>query len=182
MDHPPAETSLRWLTTPDDVSDHLRRQLLDCWRDVVDAGGAVGFPGAPVTDEEVRPAVDAVIASLGPDTGRLLVVSVDGDLAGWLVLVCNPDPLTAHWATVKRVQTSPRHRGRGIGRVLMTEVARAAREDVGLDSLHLDVRSGLGLEEFYRPFGWTEVGRWPAALQLAGTDRRDQVLMFLSLR
>ena len=182
MDHLPAETWMRWLTSPDDVSDDLCRQLLVCWRDVVNTGGAVGFPTAPVTDDDVRPAVEAVVASLGPGTGRLLLVTVDGDLAGWLVLVGNADPLTAHWATVKRVQTSPRHRGRGIGRVLMTEVARAAREDVGLDSLHLDVRSGLGLEEFYRPFGWTEVGRWPAALQLAGTDRRDQVLMFLSLR
>lgn len=49
----------------------------------------------------------------------------------------------------------------------------------GVDCLEL--RAGLGLEAFYRRFGWEEVGRWPGALRLAGHDSRDEVLMLLSL-
>jgi hypothetical protein len=31
-----------------------------------------------------------------------------------------------------------------------------------------------GLEAFYERFGWTVVGTWPSALQIAPGDRRDE--------
>ncbi|MFI0785662.1 hypothetical protein ACH4Q6_08715 [Streptomyces lydicus] len=43
-------------------------------------------------------------------------------------------------------------------------------------------REGLGLEDFYRRPGRTEVGRWPGALRLAPGDDRDEILMALDLR
>lgn len=64
---------------------------------------------------------------------------------------------------------------------MMAEVASAAREDSGLEQLHLELRSGLGLEAFYESLGWQEIGRWPSALRLREEDR-DEVLMFLPLR
>ncbi len=63
----------------------------------------------------------------------------------------------------------------------MVEVARAAREDFGLEQLHLELRAGLGLEGFYQSLGWQEIGRWPSALRLREGDR-DEVLMFLPLK
>lgn len=132
------------------VDPVTRGQLLACWRDVSNAGGAVGFPFLPVDDEHVRPG--------------------------------NTSRLTSHWARVLRVQTALKHRGTGVGRMLMVELGRAARDDLGLEQLHLELRAGLGLEAFYRSLGWRVVGTWPGALRLAENDHRDEVLMLLPLR
>lgn len=177
-----APIELRWLTSPDEVSEELRAALTACWRDVANAGGAVGFAQQlPVTADVVRPVLDDTVAALGP-LSRLLVVRRGGELAGWLALTGNAGPVLAHWARVTRVMTAVSARGSGGGRVLMTEVARAARDDLGLDLLRIDVRGGWGLEPFYEQFGWQVVGRWPGALQITPDDRRDEVLMALALR
>ena len=172
---------LRWICAPSDVDPALRTALVSCWRDVANAGGAVGFAQQlPVTDGVVRPVVDALVAGLGPRC-RLLVAECDGGVAGWLVLTANTDPVLAHWGRVTRVQTALAFRGAGVARALMTEVARAGRDDLGLEQLRLEVRGGAGLEEFYARFGWRVVGRWPGALQIGPDDRRDEVLMQLEL-
>lgn len=170
----------RWLTTPAMVTRELRDELVGCWREVANAGGAVGFPFLPVSDDQVLAALEAVVESLDPQINRLLLVSVGSEVAGWLLLSGNSSPLTAHWARVLRVQTALAHRGTGIGRMLMEEAARSAREDVGLEQLHLELRSGLGLEAFYQALGWREIGRWPEALRFHRDDR-DEVLMILPL-
>lgn len=159
----------------------MREALVACWREVSNAGGAVGFPFPPVADDEVRPALDALVESLDSQLDRLLLATVDGDVAGWLLLAGNSSPLTAHWANVMRVQTALAYRSTGVGRALMAEVARASRQDFGLDHLHLELRAGLGLEGFYEALGWRQIGRWPAALRLPEEDQ-DEVLMFLLLR
>jgi GNAT superfamily N-acetyltransferase len=179
--HRTSEGALRWLTAPEHVDEHLREQLMVCWREVSNAGGAVGFPFPPVDAEQVRPAVDAMVHGLGRGTDRLLAAAVDGRLAGWLLLRTSASELTRHWGRVLRVQTALPHRGRGFGRRLMAEVARSARDDLGLEQLHLELRAGEGLEGFYGSLGWHEVGRWPGALRLSEHDRRDEVLMLLPL-
>jgi len=170
------------LTAPSMVDEIMQAQLLTCWRDVSNAGGAVGFPFLPVTTEQVRTAIDALIGSLDPSLNRILVATVDQRLAGWLVLVGNADTLTAHWARVLRVQTALEYRGAGVGRALMREVERAARDDLRLNHLHLELRGGMGLERFYESCGWCEIGSWPEALCLDGNELRDEVLMHLPLR
>jgi len=45
----------------------------------------------------VRPALETMLASLDAGLDRLLVATVDGALAGWLLLSCNASPLTDHW-------------------------------------------------------------------------------------
>ena len=127
-----ASLRFRWLTALSMVDEIMKAQLLTCWRDVSNAEGAVGFPFLPVTTEQVRPAIDALIGSLGPSLSRILVAPVDHTLAGWLVLVGNADTLTAHWARVLRVQTALEYRGAGVGRALMREVEWAARDDLRL--------------------------------------------------
>ena len=175
------DLSLRWITSPGQVDDALRRALTTCWRDVSNAGGAVGFPFLPVTDDDVAPVVEELVAGLHPTLGRLLLVEDGDQLAGWLVLHGNAHALRAHWGRVARVQTALTHRGTGVGRVLMTEVARAAREDLGWASLHLEVRGGTGTEAFYAGLGWQVVGSYPRALRLSADDVRDEILMYLDL-
>ncbi|SDX71977.1 Acetyltransferase (GNAT) domain-containing protein [Modestobacter sp. DSM 44400] len=162
--------SLRWYTAPGEVAGPLRQALTVCWRDVANAGGAVGFAELlPVTDDDVAPAVDGVVAALDPRLGRLLVAERDGALAGWLVLTGNANPVLAHWGRVTRVQTALAARGTGVARALMTEVHRAAH-DLGLELLRLEVRGGMGLEDFYARFGWTVAG--PVARGAAGHPGR----------
>jgi ribosomal protein S18 acetylase RimI-like enzyme len=179
----PSHLSLRWLTAPTEVSADLRAQLTACWRDVVNAGGAVGFAEeAPVSDDLLAPVVERMVAGLDGRRSRLLVATRGGELVGWLMLTGNADPVTAHWGRVTRLQTAPAARGEGIARALMTELHRSAREDLGLDSLRLEVRGGWGLEAFYEKFGWQVVGAWPGALQFTQHGRRDEVLMARDLR
>jgi GNAT superfamily N-acetyltransferase len=166
------------MTTPADVSPHVRRSLTTCWRDVANAGGAVGFAElVPVHDADVAPVVDAIVAGLAPRLSCLLVATRGNALAGWLVLTGNENPVVAHWGRVTHLQTSVEARGTGVGRVLMTELHRSARDDLRLDSLRLEVRGGWGLEAFYARFGWVVVGAWPGALQFTRHGRRDEVLM-----
>jgi GNAT superfamily N-acetyltransferase len=98
------------------------------------------------------------------------------------VLTTNAGPVAAHWARVTRLQTAPPAPGSGVARALVTELHRAARDDLGLELLRLELRGGEGLETFYARFGWTVVGCWPGALQITPDDRRDEVLMNLDLR
>jgi GNAT superfamily N-acetyltransferase len=119
-------------------------------------------------------------SGLDLEVNRILIATMGGELAGWLLLASNPSELTAHWARVLRVQTALVFRNCGVGRALMDEVSRAAAEDLALEQLRLEVRAGMGLEGFYQSCGWREIGRWPEALRLPGGDR-DEVLMALTL-
>lgn len=171
----------RWLTAPAEVDDNLSSQLVNCWWEVSSAGGAVGFPFLPVDQADVAAALDHLVQSLDPASRTLLVAMHGNALLGWLVLECNPSRLTAHWARVLRVQTTLAARASGVGRALMSEVARIARDDLGLEQLHIEVRGGKGLEAFYAACGWQEIGRWPKALRFSPEDNRDEVLMLLTL-
>ena len=174
--------SLRWFTAPAELSAGLRAGLAACWRDVVNAGGAVGFAEqAPVSDAAVTPVVELMIARLDARLSRLLLATCGEDVLGWLLLTGNADPVTAHWGRVTHVQTRPQARGTGVGRALLAELERSARTDLGLEHLRLEVRGGMGLEEFYEHFGWAVVGTWSRALRFSRHGVRDEVLMALDL-
>jgi GNAT superfamily N-acetyltransferase len=166
----------RWCTSSEDLDSDLFEDVVRCWLRVSNDGGAVGFPFLPVEEADVREAAVAMRASLNDDC-RLLAAQVEGSLVGWLLLTMNSTPLTRHWATVSRVQTDLPYRGRGFSAAMLSEVERVARADLAVEQLHIEVRGGQGLEEYYSRLGWRVVGRWPAALRLSATDTRDEVLM-----
>ena len=168
------------LMDPDDADPAVREELTACWITVTNAGGAAGFPFPPVSTSHVAPAVDALAARLDPGRTRILLARADGALAGWVVLSRDPSPLVAHWGTVNHLQTQPALRGRGIGSALMRRLRDVARDEMGLEQLHLAARGGMGLEDFYTRLGWREIGRWPGKLRLAPDDARDEILMFLT--
>ncbi|MBT3150529.1 GNAT family N-acetyltransferase [Streptomyces sp. CHD11] len=172
------------LSRPEEATRAVRRELTACWTAVVNAGGAVvpmDCPLPPVTEAALRPAAERIARGLSPERSRLLLATVDGTLAGWLLLRREKHPLVAHCGVVNHVQTHVRFRGMGVGAALMRCARDIARDDLRLERLQLAVRSGLGLEEFYRKAGWTEVGRWPGALRVAPGDDRDEILMSLAL-
>ncbi|MFE5941180.1 GNAT family N-acetyltransferase [Streptomyces sp. NPDC056480] len=172
--------ALRQATAPEDVSPELRNELLDCWIEVTNAGGAAGFPFPPIDAQLAGPAVDLLVAGLAPGSSRLLVATIDDRLAGWLNVRRDDFRLVAHWGTLHHVQTRTGLRGHGIGAALMRRVREVARDEMGLEQLRLAARGGVGLETFYGRLGWREVGRWPGALRLAPGDDRDEILMVLA--
>lgn len=168
------------LTDPDDADPAVREELTACWIAVTNAGGAAGFPFPPVNASHVAPAVDALAGRLDPRRTRILLARADGALAGWVVLNRDPSPVVAHCGTVNHLQTQPALRNRGIGSALMNRLRDVARDEMGLEQLHLAARGGMGLEDFYGRLGWEVIGRWPGKLRIASDDSRDEILMILT--
>jgi GNAT superfamily N-acetyltransferase len=165
---------------PGDADPRRRAELIACWREVSNAGGAAGFPFPPVTEVQVGTAVDALLGALDPRRSRILMASLGGTPVGWVHLGRELNPLIAHWGTVRHLQTRPGHRRRGVGSALMARLRHIARTEMELRQLRLAVRVGMGLEPFYERLGWREAGRWPEALRLAPDDLRDEILMVLA--
>ena len=157
------------------VDDVLQDELLACWTDVSNAGGAVGFV-PPVTRDDVAPVLGRLLEGVHSGRDVLAVLTVDGVTAGWATLVGFSSPLRKHWATVLRVQVHPSHQAQGLGRVLMRGVHDIARSR-GLEFLHLGARGGTGVDDFYRGLGYTEVGRVPGAIRVAPGDDREEILL-----
>lgn len=173
------------------LTEELRAEIIACWMDVSNAGGAVGFV-PPITMDDVLPTATAQFAGVAEGRDRLIVGRATGEQAGRLAavafLVSNTFAFTAHWQTVKRVMVHPDFQGAGYGYRLMAEVAAMARES-GVEQLHLDCRGGTGNDLFYKKCGYSEYGRIPKGLKLPGrteddlgaTPYRDLVLMALEL-
>jgi GNAT superfamily N-acetyltransferase len=161
------------------VDEGLRRDLLACWTDVTNAGGAVGFV-PPVTADDIAPTLDDLVRRVREGRALLALLTVDGRTAGFAMLVRAASPLRRHWATVLRVQVHPSLQGRGLGRVLMAGIHDIARGD-GLEFLHLGARAGSGTEGFYRRLGYEEIGRMPGAIRVAPGDDRDEILLVCRL-
>jgi GNAT superfamily N-acetyltransferase len=178
--HPGDDLEIVQLSRPGEADRALRQELTACWIEVTNAGGAAGFPFPPVDVGHVAPVVDALVSRLDPDRNRILLARIGGSLAGWVALSRDASPLIAHWGVVSHLQTQLAHRNEGIGSALMRRLRGVARDDMGLEQLHLAVRGGMGLEAFYSRLGWQVVGRWPGKLRLAPDDTRDEVLMILA--
>ena len=173
-----AGVSIRFVPDPA-LTAELRRQVVTLWTEVTNAGGAVGFV-APVTEEDVRPVADAAFAGIEDGPDRLLIGYEGERPVALLVFGDNRFPLKAHWRVLRRVMVHPDRQGYGYGLALMREAERIGRR-IGCDALHVTVRGGLGLEEFYKRLGYREVGRLPGALRVGPGDDRDEILMWLPL-
>jgi GNAT superfamily N-acetyltransferase len=157
------------------VDDHLRDELLTCWTDVSNAGGAVGFV-PPVTRDDVAPVLDRLLETITSGRDVLAVLTVDGETAGFAALMGSLSPLRRHWGTVLRVQVHPSRQGSGLGRTLMGGVHEIARGK-GWEFVHLTARGGTGVEAFYRGLGYVEAGRLPGAIRVGPGDDRDEIIL-----
>lgn len=169
--------TLRWNPTLDEV---LVGRLTAIWVDATNAGGALGFL-APVRAADVAPAMARVVARVQDGLDDVLTVTVEGEPVGWVLLERDARTFSSHWRTVKRLQVDPRYQGRGLGRVLLDEVHRFARDELELEFLVLTVRGGTGTDDLYNKHGYQEVGRIPGAMRVGPGDDRDEILMMSRL-
>jgi GNAT superfamily N-acetyltransferase len=187
------ELELEFTVDPE-LTDALREQLIACWTDVSNAGGAVGFV-PPVTMDDVSPVAVKALGGVAAGRDRLIVGRASGPgsrvgaetgseeadrLAAVAFITDDQFQLTEHWRTVKRVMVHPDFQGLGMGARLMAEVERVGRE-MGLEQLVLDCRGGTGNDEFYKKCGYEEYGRMRAGLKLSADDYRDRIMMALEL-
>lgn len=160
-------------------SPELRRQLLDTWVAVTDAGGAVGFV-PPADPDEIAPALDSALARVADGRDELLVLRQGGVAVGMAILVRHTSALRKHWRTVLRVMVHPDLQGQGVGAQLIEGVHQVARE-MGLEQLQLTVRGGADVEGFYERFGYRLVGRHPGAIRVGPGDDRDEIMLIKQL-
>jgi GNAT superfamily N-acetyltransferase len=163
---------MRFVLAPE-MTAELFEELLDCWTEVTNAGGAVGFV-PPVTPGDIRPTAEKAFARTSDD----LLVGFDEEdrVACWLILSDNGSGLRAHWRWVVRVMVHPKHQGRGYGRALMLAADDAARR-LGLEALQLTCRGGTGVDGFYASVGYHEVGRVPRSIRLGPGEERDEIYL-----
>jgi GNAT superfamily N-acetyltransferase len=110
-------------------------------------------PGGPGLSEAARAAL-----ALDPATIRCTVLALDhdGTPVGHAALRDLDGQLE-----VKRVVVAPGHRGRGIGRAVMTEVERVARA-AGAERLVLQTGDRQPeAEALYLALGWTRIPTYP---------------------
>lgn len=162
------------------ADDGVGKGVEQCWFDVSNAGGAVGFPSLPVSNAEVSEATRRLAQDVARGSALVFVAESDSEVVGWVSLRLNSADVARHWATVERLQSRPERRGRGIGNQLMQVLHQHARS-IGLEHLRLVLRGGEGLEGFYTQLGWKEVGRHPGALRISDGDDRDEVSMVFAL-
>lgn len=129
----------------------------------VDSGGSVGFL-PPISEHEASEYWGNVIK----DEVILLRAKIDNQLVGTVQLHLCTKQNGKHRAEIAKLMTHPDYQRMGIGRTLMMEAEKIARQhDRSL--LVLDTREGDVSNILYQSIGYIEGGRIPKyALSLTG--------------
>ena len=153
--------------------------LTGLWHDVSQAGGSVGFV-PPVERPAVAAKVAVTVDALRAGKELAVAAIADRKLVGFGILRPGTG-LQAHTGYLGSLMVLPDLGGNGLGSTLLTELIGWARE-IGLERLELSARDGMGLETFYRRFGFVEWGRRPGWIRVAAGDGRDEIFYWLDLR
>lgn len=132
---------------------------------VVRSGGAVGLP-ADVAGREIQTAAAVLHGDTVQGLQHMIVERRTGGLRGLVVLRPVQGDLFEHRADVMKLMVEPSWQGAGVGSRLLERVVDSARRR-GFLQLRLSTRGGGPLPDFYSRRGWTEVGVFPRALQVA---------------
>ncbi|HMA33933.1 MAG TPA: GNAT family N-acetyltransferase [Chloroflexia bacterium] len=102
-------------------------------------------------------------------------------LIGIVTLVREEGLKTRHKATIVGMYVAPAARVQGVGRALLAEALRRARQVPGLEQVHLSVvTTNTPALTLYQSLGFVPYGREPRALKL-GDRYFDEELMILHL-
>jgi ribosomal protein S18 acetylase RimI-like enzyme len=113
------------------------------------------------------------VADFEPPTGHFVVGYLDGvpvAMGGWRRLGDRPGLPSPHTAEIKRMYVAPSARGRGLSRIVLTELETSARV-AGLDWLVLETgRPQASAVSLYRASGYTDVDGTPYGHYLGSPD------------
>ena len=124
---------------------------------------------------------DKIAPGLSSGTRRLLAAREGGHVVGTVQLSFDTMPNQRHRADVSKMMVHPEARRKGIGRRLLVELERIAREE-RRTLLTLDTRERGGAEPFYHSLGYQVVGVIPRYARAPDSDRLvGTVVMFKEL-
>ena len=116
------------------------------------------------------------------DPDAFTLGAFEGDaLIGAVTLVRDQGLKMRHRANIYAMYVTPAARGRGVGRALMEEAIRRARQVPGLEQLHLAVvSSNTAARALYDTLGFVVYGQDPRTLKI-GDRYFDEDMMVLRL-
>ncbi|PHM69149.1 GNAT family N-acetyltransferase [Xenorhabdus kozodoii] len=136
-----------------------RDQLIHLLHDCVESHASIGFI-APLEENEAEQYWRDVEADL-TSGHRLLLIALDGEnIAGSVQLSLCKKKNGPHRADVEKLMVHTAYRQRGIGRKLMNELERLAKQ-YRRHLLVLDTRTHDPASALYRKCGFIEVGQIP---------------------
>jgi GNAT superfamily N-acetyltransferase len=115
--------------------------------------------GTPFHEERHRPAIAELIAH--PEWGRIYLIEVDGEIAGYAVLVLGFSlEFGGRDAFLDELFVRAPFRKRGLGTAAIDYVSKVA-QSLGVRALHLEVeRSNIEAQEFYRKHNFQDHSRY----------------------
>lgn len=116
----------------------------------------------------------------GGPTDFVIGVFEDGKLTGTAGFFRRANAKERHKGHVWGVYVSPESRGKGVGRALMLEIIRRARQIEGIEQITLVASARLPAQKLYHAVGFESYGVEPHSLKI-GTEYVDDVLMVLWL-
>ena len=140
------------------ASDDIVKGLVAVLMDAVESGAGVSF----MSDLTSKAAEEWWRQTIADATTRtVILIARDGNaVVGTVQLHPAWAPNQPHRADVAKLMVHRRARGRGVGRALMRELERHAREQ-RFTLLLLDTCKGSSAERLYVSLGWTRVGEVP---------------------
>lgn len=134
------------LSMPEDMP------LLKNW--LLNSGILQWFP--MIDEREVDDAVSSISAYA--KMGACLTAEIDGAVAGITNLYINPFQKLRHQCLFSIV-VAPEFRGQGIGKQLLERLMQYAKEEFGIELLHLEVYAGNDAIRLYEKLGFKEYAR-----------------------
>lgn len=134
----------------------LGRLLHDC----VAAGASINFVQPFAVAEAEAFWRTRVLPGVRAGSRIVIVLRVEGDIAGSVQLDMDTPPNAPHRAEIAKLMVHPVHRRRGLARALM-QAAEARALQAGRRLLTLDTRTGDAAEPLYAGLGYVRVGVVP---------------------
>lgn len=138
---------------------------------------------ADSTEEHETTTVDSVRQRLeesNPASNFVVGSFADGRLTGSAGFFRRPNNKERHKGHVWGVYVSPSQRGKGVGKALMLEIIRRARQIAGIEQITLVASAKLPAQKLYESVGFKGYGIEPRSLKI-GAEYVDDVLMVLFL-
>lgn len=115
-----------------------------------------------------------------PKSNFVVGVFERGKLMGSAGFFRRPNKKESHKGHVWGVYVSPGQRGKGVGKALMLEIIRRAKEIEGIEQITLVASAKLPAQKLYESVGFKGYGIEPHSLKI-GREYVDDVLMVLFL-
>lgn len=165
--------------TPGTIKDHLP-ELATLLNACVADGASVNFVLPHTVDDSLTFWSDKVQPALMAGALILLIVKVEGSIAGSVQLDSDTPPNQPHRAEVAKLLVHPDFRRRGIARKLMIEIEKHAKR-LGRTLITLDT-AGDNAERLYLSLGYERAGIIPNYAKNPLEDRYDSTtIMFKNL-